>query len=154
MRIETILEDDRVFEPGRKVTLVKGPVRRDSQIEFSRVQHGRRIVKLFGVDSIDEVERLVGAELLLPEDSLPQVEEGQFYTFHLKGCTVVDGVREGEELGTVVDVLDNGETPLLRVEGKDGELLIPFAESYLRNVDIEGRRIEVDLPEGLRDLNR
>jgi len=42
----------------------------------------------------------------------------------------------------------------LKVDGKAGEILIPFAQSYLRKVDLGERRIEVDLPEGLQDLNR
>jgi 16S rRNA processing protein RimM len=152
MRVETILEDERVFEAGRPVTFVKGTDRRQGEIEFSQVQHGRRIIKLRGVDSISEAERLVGGDLVVPEHQIPAVEEGLYYTFHLKGCDVV--TVSGEKIGTVTDVLDSGGTELLQVEGTDGELLIPFAQSYLRQVDIKGRRIEVDLPEGLRDLNK
>ena len=152
MRVETLLEDERVFEPGCPVTVVQGAAKHEDEIEFSRIQHGRRIVKLRGVDSIEEVERLVGGELMVPENLIPPVEDGHFYTFHLKGCNVVTG--SGEELGIVTDVLDSGGTELLQVQGKDGELLIPFAESFLRHVDIAAQRIEVDLPEGLRDLNK
>lgn len=61
---------------------------------------------------------------------------------------------DSEPLGTVTDVLDSGGTYTLKVDGKDGEILIPFAHSILRKVDLGQRRIEVDLPEGLRDLNR
>jgi len=158
MRVETILEDNRVFEPGTRVMVVQGKTADEREIEFSQIQHGRRIVKLRGIDSISQVEPLVGAELALPEDRLPATEDGQFYTFHLKGCRVV--TEAGEDLGEVTDVLDTGGTggtEILQVEdseGKRGELLIPFAEAYLREVDVEGRRIVVDLPAGLRDLNR
>ena len=63
-------------------------------------------------------------------------------------------VESGETLGTVIDVLDSGGTPILKVEGKDGEILIPFAQSFLREMDLGQRRIEMSLPEGLRDLNK
>jgi len=61
---------------------------------------------------------------------------------------------DGESLGTVTEVLDSGGAHILKVDGKAGEILIPFAQSYLRKVDLGERRIEVDLPEGLQDLNR
>lgn len=167
MRVEILLDDDRVFESERKVTVIRGtgkqqrserepdkaqPLREDSEIEFSRKQHGHLIVKLRGIDSISEVEALVGAELAIAEEDLPPVEEGSFYTFQLKGCQVV--AADGEALGTVTGVLDSGGTPILRVEGQDGEILIPFAQSFLRKMDLEQRRIEMSLPDGLRDLNK
>jgi 16S rRNA processing protein RimM len=77
--------------------------------------------------------------------------QGTFYTFHLKGCVVT--TTDGESVVTVTDVLDNGGTPILKVDGKDGEILIPFAQAYLRKIDLGQRRMEVELPEGLRDLN-
>jgi len=152
MRIEAIFEDDRVFEHGRPVFVIHGIKRENFEIEFSRRQHGRLILKLRGIDSISQVEKLVGAELAIPEKDIPPVEEGSFYTFHLKGCEVV--ASDGETIGTVIDVLDSGGAAILKVDGKEGEILIPFAQSYLRNVDLERRRIEMDLPEGLRDLNK
>jgi 16S rRNA processing protein RimM len=152
MRVETFFEDDRVFESERKVTVIRGTGQEDSEIEFSRKQHGHLVLKLRGVNSISEVEGLVGAELAVLEKDLPPVEEGAFYTFHLKGCQVV--AADGEALGTVTGVLDSGGTPILKVEGKQGEILIPFAQSFLRKIDLGQRRIEMSLPEGLRDLNK
>ena len=152
MRIAPILDDDRVFEPGRPVTLIRGGGTESFQIEFSRRQHGRLILKLRGIDTISAVESLVGAELSVQEDDLPPTGEGVFYTFHLKGCNVV--TAGGDSLGTVTDVLDSGGTHILKVDGKDGEILIPFAQSFLRKIDLGQRRIEVDLPEGLLDLNK
>jgi len=132
--------------------VVRGNRRERDEIEFSRHQHGRLIVKLRGIDSISEVERLVGAELAISEKDLPPNEEGTFYTFHLKGCEVV--ANDGETLGIVTDVLDSGGTHILKVDGSGGEILIPFAESYIVKMDVEQKRIEVDLPDGLRDLNK
>jgi len=134
------------------VTIIRRTGKEDSEIEFSRKQHGRLIVKLRGINSISEAEKVVGAELAIPEKDLPPVEDGSFYTFHLKGCEVV--ATDGEALGIVTDVLEGSGTPILKVDGKDGEILIPFAQSYLRKMDVEQRRIEVELPDGLRDLNK
>jgi 16S rRNA processing protein RimM len=152
MRVEPMLDDDRVFAPERPVTILHGAVKESGRIEFSRRQHGRLILKLAGIDTISQVERLVGAELSVSEEQLPPAEEGLFYTFQLKGCEVVS--VGGESLGTVTEVLDSGGTYILKVDGEDGEILVPFAQSYLRKVDLGQRRIEVDLPEGLADLNK
>jgi 16S rRNA processing protein RimM len=152
MRVETLFEDDRVFESERKVTVIRGAGIENSEIEFSRKQHGHLVLKLRGVNSISEVERLVGAELAVLEKDLPPVEEGSFYTFQLKGCQIV--AADGEALGTVTGVLDSGGTPILKVDGKDGEILIPFAQSFLRRIDLGQQRIEMSLPDGLRDLNK
>jgi len=152
MRVEPILDDDRVFAPDRSVMLLHGAFKESVRIEFSRRQHGRLILKLHGIDSISQVEGLVGAELSVSEDQLPPAEEGLFYTFRLRGCDVV--TADGKSLGTVTEVLDSGGTHILKVDGSGGEILIPFAQSYLRKVDLGQRRIEVDLPEGLADLNK
>ena len=152
MRVEPIFDDDRVFAPEFPVEILRGNIRESARIEFSRRQHGRLILKLRGIDSIAEVEKLVGAELGVPKESIPPPEEGLFYTFQLKGCAVV--TTGGDSLGTVTDVLDSGGTHILKVDGSGGEILIPFAQSYLRKVDLGEKRIEVDLPEGLADLNK
>jgi len=60
-------------------------------------------------------------------------------------------------IGSVIDVQATGEeqagTPILVVDVRGEELLIPLAEDICRGIDVAGRRIEVVLPEGLRDLN-
>lgn len=120
-------------------------------MEFLRRQHGRVILKFRGLDSIWDAEGLVGCELVIRKSELLAPQDGYFYTFQLKGCSVFD---RGEFIGTVTDVLDNGGVEILKVDLDTEEILIPFAQSYLKNIDLPGRRIDVDLPEGLRDINK
>jgi 16S rRNA processing protein RimM len=108
-------------------------------------------LKFLGIDSIAEAEPLIGAELRIRTADLLPPPEGSVYTFQLKGCAVY---ADGEYIGTVTDVLDYGGTEILKVDLDEQETLIPFAESYLGKLDLEGRRIDVKLPEGLRDINR
>jgi len=128
-----------------------GPERK-TEIEVFRRQHGRCIAKFHGIDSISEAEAYVGSEVRIPADAVPTLKEGWFYTFQLKGCLVFAG--DGECIGTVVDVLDSGGPQILKVLREKDETLIPFAQSYLKKIDLDQRRIEVDLPEGLRELNK
>jgi len=83
---------------------------------------------------------------------LPALQEGSYYTFQLKGCEVF--AADGDYIGVVSDVLDTGGTEILKVDCENGETLIPFAQAFLKSIDLDRRRIEVDLPEGLRDLNK
>jgi 16S rRNA processing protein RimM len=78
--------------------------------------------------------------------------EGSFYTFQLKGCRVF---QDGEYIGTITDVLDLGGSEVLKVDREDNEeTLIPFAHSFLKKIDLDQRRIDVNLPDGLRDINK
>jgi len=123
------------------------------EIESFRRQHGRCVAKFKGIDTIDEVERFVGKEMKIAAAEVPEASEGWFYTFQLKGCRVY--AVDGEYIGDVTDVLDASGSSILRVvDMGNGETLIPFAEEYLQTVDLDHRKIVVQLPEGLRDLNR
>jgi 16S rRNA processing protein RimM len=155
MRIELKLDDDRVFTPGRRAQMIAAGARREAarevEIEFFRRQHGRSIIKLRGIDSINAAEAWIGAEIrILASEIAP--EEGWFYTFQLKGCRVF--TESGDDLGTVTDVLDPGGVEILQVERDNEETLIPFAKAFVKSIDLDGRRIEVELPEGLRELNK
>jgi len=160
--VDLILDDDRLLDPGRQLRMEIGGNSRTVKIEFFRRQNGRFVMKFAGIDSIEDAEKIVGAELLIPESEIPEAEEGSFYTFHLRGCRVyaiheaagsADGNRD-EYIGDVTDIVDGGGTQLLQVGTGKEETLIPFAESIVKKVDLAGRRIEVDLPKGLRELNK
>lgn len=108
-------------------------------------------LKLQGVDSLAQADRLAGLDVLIPEEILRPREKGEFYLFQLTGCSVVD--RQGRMIGRVKDVLAVGPGDLLVVEREGREILIPFHESVCVEVDVPGKRICVDPPEGLLDLN-
>jgi 16S rRNA processing protein RimM len=135
-----------------------GGSRRTVKIEFFRRQHGRFVMKFAGIDSIEDAEKIIGAELRIPESEIPAAEEGSFYTFHLRGCRVYavhGGDGDGDEyIGDVTDVVDGGGTQLLQLGSGKDETLIPFAESIVKKVDLAARRIDVELPKGLRELNK
>ena len=108
-------------------------------------------LKLEGVDSLSQADRLAGLDVFIPEETLKQREAGEFFLFQLIGCSVVD--LQGKMAGRVKDVLSVGPGDLLVVERQGKEILIPFHESVCIEVDVPGKRICVDPPEGLLDLN-
>ena len=106
-----------------------------------------------GVDSISEAEKLAGLEVQIPFSERMPLSAGKYYVSDLTGCEVWEQASPPTKVGVVREVqLDTG-TPVLVVDTPRGELLIPLAEEICPRIDTAARRIEVVLPEGLRDLN-
>jgi len=148
-----MLEEDALFAPGRLVILSAEKCDElETEIEFFRRQHGRCVVKLRGINSISQAEKYIGHEIKIRLETLPALKDGWFYTFQLKGCRVV--TADGQYVGVVTDVLESGGNEILKVDCENKETLIPFAETYMKRIDPDQRRIEVELPEDLRDLNK
>jgi|YelNatPaOPRAMG01_1025707.scaffolds.fasta_scaffold03491_9 16S rRNA processing protein RimM len=123
------------------------------EVEAVWEHRGLAIFKFRGVDSIEEAERLRGAEVRTPLEERPDPVEGEYYLSDLIGCEVVER-SSGERLGTVEGIREYGAAPLLEVTGPDGEILIPLARSICVTIDVAAKRMEVDLPDGLKELNR
>lgn len=141
---------------------------------LSQNHRGQGVFHFAGVSSINEAEKYRGVEILLPFAQRVELPAGQFFVAELLGCAVFAVGGEAattmasspcslaevpEFLGTVREVQFPGEeegmrgTPVLEVESGGGELLIPLAQDICRKIDTVARRIEVTLPEGLRELN-
>ena len=96
------------------------------------------ILRIEGCGTRDEAEALRGSELRVSVDEAPPLEEGEFWARDLEGCRVVDGETE---VGVVERMIALPSCEALVV----GDLLIPLVRDAVRSVDIEGRRIDVDM---------
>lgn len=107
-----------------------------------------------GIASINDAEKLRGLEIQIPFEQRVALPVGKYFVTDLIGCAVFE---DAKQLGTIRDVFFPGEsqpgTPLLAVDTSSGELLIPLAEDICTRIETAARRIEVRLPEGLRDSN-
>lgn len=111
--------------------------------------HGERLILKFrGIDSISDAETLAGADVEIPAEERTRLDPDEYFLSDLVGCEVIDA-RSGRALGVVDGWTETGGPVLLTI----GELLIPFARSICTEIDPAGRRIVVDLPEGLAELN-
>lgn len=119
------------------------------EVEEIWFHQGTLVFKFRGVDSISDAERLYGCEVRLPVEQRIPLEPGEFFQSDLIGCEVVDR-RSGESLGRVSAWQDGGGSGLLVV---NAGLLIPFVKAICVEIDPVARRIAVELPEGLKDLN-
>ncbi len=119
------------------------------EVEGVRTISGSLMMKFRGVDTISDAEPLRGMEVRVPREERVTLDDGEFFIDDLVGCEVVER-GSGENLGSVTGFEEGGSSGLLRV-GKD--LLIPFVRSICVAIDPAARRIEVELPPGLKDLN-
>jgi 16S rRNA processing protein RimM len=113
----------------------------------SALHKGLVLIRFDLFDSIVRVEPLVGCSLLMAEDDLPELVEGEHYWSDLKGMLVRDLVKG--ELGCLVDMFTTAAHDTYVVDGPYGEVLIPAVEQFILDIDHEKGLMQVDLPEGL-----
>lgn len=119
------------------------------RFEVERAQRRKQQlhVKLVGVDSREAAEALRGQSIEVPKSLLEPLPVGQYYRFEIIGMQVYDA-RRGR-LGEIRQVLTTGANDVYVVEGERGEVLLPAIDDVIKEVDIAGGRMTVDLMEGM-----
>jgi len=120
------------------------------EVETTWFHNGALIFKFRGIDTISDAEPLTGCEVRVPMAERAPLDPGEFFQSELIGCEVFDH-RTGERIGCVTDWQDGSGAGILVV---DGHLMIPFARAICLEIDPAARRIAVELPPGLKDLNQ
>jgi 16S rRNA processing protein RimM len=128
---------------------------REARVDSHWLHKGRVVLKFFQVDSIADAEKLRGFDVVVPPGERIPLEGDAVYVSDLVGMKVID-VSGGAAMdaGVITDVEPEGAGPALLVlrSAAGEELLIPFVRAYLRKMDIEAKRLEMDLPRGLLNL--
>lgn len=116
---------------------------RRERIERRAGTDAHPILRFAGFHDRSAVEALRGADLLVPQDEAPELEEDEWWPEELQGCQVHDGAQE---VGIVRSLLSLPSCDVLEVDRDDGsELLVPLIQDAVRAVDVAARRIEIDL---------
>jgi 16S rRNA processing protein RimM len=148
---------ERFAERHRVFALNARGERRQLELEGFWPHKGRIVLKFAGVDSISDAEGLIGSEIQIPASERAELEEGANYISDLVGCMVVASVAGSEnerQLGLLRAVeFGAGEAALLVIGEGRQELLIPYATEFVKRVDVEHKRIELLLPEGMLEIN-
>ena len=105
-------------------------------------------LKLEGIDSRSEADSLRNVFLMVPEDTVPPLPEGMYYHYQILDMGVY--TVEGEHLGRVTQILATGSNDVYVASHEGHELLIPAVDEVIVEVDLEEKKMIVDLPEGLR----
>jgi 16S rRNA processing protein RimM len=140
------------FSELRSVTLVSPDESetRTMEIEASREHGGRALIKFAGIESPDDLRDLQNWTIEIPQTDARKLDANEYFLHDLVGLMLVD--REGKQIGEVSDVYEGGGGMLLNVKGPNGEFEVPFAAEICIEIDLPGKRIVVDLPEGIEDL--
>lgn len=119
---------------------------------LSPARGGQAVFHFEGSESIEDAEKFRGLEVQVPLAERVKLPAGSYYTSELAGCEVWEQ-GAAAPLGAVREVEFSGGVPLLTVAADGREILIPLAAEICTRIDVAARRIEVVLPDGLRELN-
>jgi 16S rRNA processing protein RimM len=140
--------EDRFPKLERAFVPAPGGEAREVRVEHCFAHKHRFVLKLAGIDSIEAAETLRGAELRISESELAALPEGSYYYHQLAGLQVDD--EQGSTIGVVESVMETGaDTRVLVVRTPEGETLLPFADAFVRSVDLARGRIVATRPEYL-----
>lgn len=141
VRVKQWNDDSDLLLDAKEVAL-----RVNGELLFHRVSSVRQtskglLVDLEAVRSVEGAEALRGAELCLPRELLPPLEEGEYYFVDLEGLDVY--AQDGTRVGVVERVQEYPAAQVLRVQSEAGVYEVPMREPYLVEVDIAARRVVV-----------
>lgn len=139
------------FRPGVELFVRRAGALETLTLTSVRFHRARPIVGIAGIDTIEQAETLAGLELRIPSEQIAALPAGTFYRHDLVGCRVETAA--GETVGAVRDVEGTIGGSRLVVDGPRGEILIPLAAAICTTIDPAARRIVIDPPEGLLELN-
>ena len=116
-------------------------------ITKSRIHKNSAIIRIEGIDSIEDAEQLVGTTVYVETEDLNELDEGEYYWFDLIGLeTYTD---DGQFIGTVESLIDRSMQSLLVVKNENKEHLIPLTEPIVKEIDLENSKIVITPIEGL-----
>lgn len=141
---ETFLEAGSVF-------LNKGQIEFEEKKVVSIRPHGSvYLLRLSGLDSVDQAEIFRGAEILIRKDSLISKDEDEFFYYELLGLDVY--LMTGQYLGVLKQVFPTGSNDVYVVENQGKEFLIPAVHQVVKEVNIPKKRMVILPIKGLLDL--
>ena len=112
------------------------------ELDSGRLQGGRIVAILKGLDDRDEASRHVGKAVCVPVSALPALADGDYYWRELEGLQAIDS--SGVSLGVVDHLFETGANDVLVIRCGDREILAPYVPSVVRKVDLDSGFIELD----------
>ncbi len=137
-----------VFSPGSTI-LVRNRHGREAcyEINWVKPHTGTPLISFKGITNRDQARTLIGSELYIPQSELPELDEDTYYWHDLIGIDVY--TKTEEYLGRIESIIETGSNDVYVVKREENEVLIPALESVVLKIDLEQKRMQVDLPEGL-----
>lgn len=152
LRIKSYAQTEESFLRAELVFLQKGSAEpREYAITSVRPHKNVHLLKLRGVDSLEEAEKLKGARILIEKDSLNSKRRDEYFWHELIGLEVY--LSRGEYLGKIKHILPTGSNDIYVVQEGKKEVLIPAIYDVIQEIDLTKNRMIISDVEGLLDLN-
>ena len=146
----TDFEEER-FKKGSKLLITRGnQLIREVIVESYRNHKNFLLVKFEGIDSVEEAEKLKNLQIKIDSDEVGELEENEFYFHEIIGCQVFD--ENDRNLGEIINILTPGANDVWVIKGEEGkEILIPYIEDVVKQIDIINKKVNIEVMEGLID---
>ncbi len=146
--VKVELMTDYPDQLGRLRTVYIGPEAIPWQVEGVRLHRGAALFKLSGCADRTDAEALRGALVQINRQEAVPLEKDEYYEHQIIGLTVVE--QDDTYLGKITEVIHTGANEVIVVTGPEGELLLPFIEPVVLDIDLDADRVTVHVLEGLR----
>jgi 16S rRNA processing protein RimM len=148
VKVDYFGEDLHRFSLYREI-FIEGEKGRPQAYEILEAipQPPRLILKLKGIEKVEEAEPLIGKEIFIKREALLELEEGEYYWMDILGMEVE--TQEGKRIGKVMEIFPTGAHDVYVVEGKRGEILLPATEEVIQSIDLKRGVMTVIRMEGL-----
>lgn len=147
-KIRSYAESLTAFQPGSKIRLITSSGQENTyEINWIKPHSRVDLLSLKGVETRHQAETLIGSELFIEKDTLPELGDGSYYWYALIGMDVF--TTDATYLGRLERVIRTGSNDVYVVKNDTDEILIPALASVVIDIDVEHKRMQVDLPEGL-----
>ena len=146
----TDFEEER-FKKGSKLLITRGnQLIREVVVQSYRNHKNFLLVKFEGIDSVEEAEKLKNLQIKIDSDEVGELEENEFYFHQIIGCEVFD--ENDKNLGEIINILTPGANDVWVIKGENGkEILIPYIEDVVKQIDITNKKVNIEVMEGLID---
>lgn len=139
-----------LLSEGQEIFLEKEGNSSSHILQSSSPHKGQFLVKLKGLDSIEQAQPWVGSILSVGEEALQPLESGEYYHYQAVGLDVFD--TKGTWIGKVTRIWSKEGGNLYVVTGNSKEYLIPAVKEVIEKIDLPAGKIIINPPPGLLDL--
>lgn len=143
-------DDVKRFKKLKEVILDAG--REQKKLEISEVKFFKNmaILKFKGIDTLNEVEKFKGKDLLITREQAVPLKKDEFFICDLIGCQAV--TEDGTEVGELVEVLQTAANDVFVIVGQNKkEILVPYIDDCVSNISMEEKKVTVRILPGMMD---
>ncbi len=150
VKVQSLTDYPERFEELQEIFMVDGEKKEKLTINSVKYQKSNLILEINEIEDMNQAEIYKGKYLFIDKKDARILPEGRYYIFQLVGLNVYEN---NDLLGTITDIIQTGSNDvyIVKSENKGKDLLIPALKQVVKNIDLENKRMDVQLLEGTSD---